>query len=100
MIIVNIYKGIMSISICGGVFCGLYQGHKIAKDNISNKKKLTTIECIGEAYCYGIIVLSGGFIGLIGGTLYGITSPIMVPYTIYNISVNLNDSNNINITDR
>ena len=100
MIITNIYKGIVSISISSGIISGLYIGHTIAKDNFYNKNNMSVIENIGEGYCYSIILLSGGFLGLIGGTLFGITSPIMVPYTIYNISIISDKSNTSKNTER
>jgi len=79
----KMYSTMIKTSIITGTCFGGYYGIKEANRNYCSRKDLTTIEKMGEYFCFGYICLGFNFTGGLLGWVYGVTSPISIPTTMY-----------------
>ena len=79
----KMYSTMIKTSIITGTCFGGYYGIKEANRNYCSRKDLTTIEKMGEYFCFGYMCLGFSFTGGLFGCMYGVTSPISIPTTMY-----------------
>ena len=94
MTINKMYSAITKTSIITGICAGGYYGIKEAKRNYCSRKDLTIIEKFGEYFCFGYVCFGFSLSGGLLGWIYGVTSPLTIPTTIYLMIKNNNHHNN------
>jgi hypothetical protein len=80
------YKCIVGFGGISGLCYGTINGYRGAESVCFIKKDLTSVERSGEAFCYGMIIMSSSMCGFALGSLYTALLPVSFPATYYLLS--------------